>query len=691
MIRKVLKRFLLFVCAPLLCFMLLGGGALWYYINFSHNDFSPSDVDVFLGAQPEALTEILDDEGAPIIELPAVSDWRLRTPMYRRTVKFGDMPDVMIRAALAAEDQRFFSHSGIDYQAIVRAAFEVFKESARESFRSYRPRMVFAEGGSTITQQVVRLTFLEEDLQREQKGEASRMDKIRRKIHEARRAVWLERRLSEKLGHRIAKERIFEAFANISYCGHGRYGFGACSIYYFGTPIKKIAVPDAALLAGMVRDPWEYSPRVHPGQAVLRRNTILRLMAEQGNINPEDEKRFVASPLRLVSATGDRTIAPSVVKFVLQTLWGMPNSATIRWESGATIRTTIKRSWQIEANDALEKGLDEYRKRHPDHAKKIQGAFVVIDSRCRVKALVGGSHATYTSFNRATEARRQPGSAFKPFDYLAALEDGFEWSFTINDAPVSVSMGRGRPRHIIGNYDGRFFGRIPMWQGLAESRNGATARLGMEVGTKKIVEVATRLGLNPNMEDFPTTTIGAEEVTPLELACAYAAFANGGFLSKPLIVEEVATVTGGMKYASERMQVLETDIASKMVEGLRHTVTWRKGTGRSLLKLNIPVFGKTGTTNDFRDAWFCGSTFGDTGVTACVWIGMDDRTPLGEPDLCRPRDAELRKHCEPGAVAALPIFEKFMSYIYRDASPEPLPEGMEERMEEAHRHGIVRD
>lgn len=682
----------------------LFGMLLFFYLHFWHFDFEESQVDALLNFRPALLTEVLDEKGQSLIELPGLENDALRTPYYRRWVSYEEIPQVMVHAAISAEDKRFFEHHGVDFLAIGRAAIIVSCRSMWQSLRWGRPTIVFAQGASTVDQQVVRLLFLKKETALEHSGRASPFRKIRRKLKEIRMALWLEKRLEKRLGTKErSKQKIFEVFANVSYCGHGRYGFASASEFYFGTRLEEVDAPRAAVLAGIIRDPRKYSPILSPESAKARRDWVLFLMQDGEYLTKETAREYQSLPIFSVELPREKTIAPAVVSLVLKTLWDSDTHA-VRWENGCSVTTTINKEWQIAANDALQKGLDAYRSRHKGDEKKgrVQGAVVVLSNTGEIKALVGGENGKYVSFNRATEARRQPGSAFKPFVYGAAFENGWRIDCkspgsgpcTLEDtAGERVPMGRGRAPHEINNYDGRFLGEIELWQALAESRNIPTVRLARAVGSDVVATFAHRFGLNKEIEAYPTTALGAEEVTPLELASAYTVFANGGVKYQPRIIASIKK-QGSVKEEVQKPdlgeRVVSAEVAREVTKGLRHAVRWKKGTGRRLSQ-NVPfaVAGKTGTTNDFRDAWFCGFTYGFEGVTVCVWVGIDDNTPLGDGALCKPLDPLGREFCEPGGRVALPIFEGLIKEIYKDTPPPAFPAGIEESVSKAEQNGKI--
>lgn len=697
----------------------LFGLGLWYYINYWHYDLDLKLVQDFLNYKPPLITQILDRNDEVLIELPGIGDWNKRIPEYRRWVKSDDIPPLMRYAILAAEDQRFFEHEGLDYRGIVRAFLENGMETLRKSSRTGKFSPVFAEGASTLTQQAIELTLLAEFHEREIRGELSKWKKFIEKVNKMRMAVWLEEKLTERLGSKgEAKRNIFEIVANVSYCGHSQYGIASASRFFFGKELPELTPPEAATIAGLFRNPGNYSPYRNGIVITARRNGILKVMAAWNYISRENLSGYYAEPLTPIKHTKQKTEAPAVVEHVLRSLWGTPNKSGLHWENGVTVKTTVSKNTQLLANAALEHGLNFFRERQKNHAeesiydmdkkffksraKEVQGALVVLQNGTgEILAMVGGASNDYTSFNRAVEAFRQPGSAFKTFVYGAAIEQGKEMfrvdclsvgngDCKIPDTPISVKMGRNKPRHHVENYDGRVFGSIPVWVAFARSQNMAAMHLARMVGIEHVLNFASRLGLIRGIDAYPTTAIGAEEVTVLGLTAAYATFPMRGAYAEPHILNKIVDDGGRITdYHSNQYRVIDDFVADKIVELLRHTVLYKSGTARALNENNypVPIAGKTGTTNMFHDAWFCGFTYGLEGITICAWVGMDDATPLAtgrndkiiqnEEQRCSPLHPKQRDYCEAGGKTALPIVKYFMQEYYKDKTPPQFPEGLD--------------
>lgn len=699
----------------------LSFSGIYCYFNYWHYDFDKKLVGQFLNFIPPLTTEILDKNGKVLIELEGVYDWSKpiaeRAPEYRHLIKYGEIPEVMIQALLAAEDQFFFSHNGLDFWGIARATGENIIESAKETRRGGKLTIVFAQGASTISQQDIVLSKLS--------GQDSNRG-LSAKIKKMRMAIWLEKELTKRLGRNEAKKRIFEIFANTSYCGEGRYGIYDGMKAFFGKDLKSLTkddAPYAATVAGTFRSPKKYSPYMNPREALNRRNGILKIMAKHGFITEEEFLKFKEYPLGVISTSNVKTEAPAAVSYILKNL--SADKKSLIWRNGEVIKSTIDIDVQRVANVAVRAGLDQYKELQVQHAAEskfdedrafflsrvdgVQGAMVVMENKTgNVLAMVGAHNANYPDFNRAAEALRQPGSAFKPILYGAAIVNGADvWRVdclreglgqckVFDGSGMTVSMGRNRRRHRIQNYTYEFYGWIPIWYALAKSQNSAAMWIAKQLGPEAIVNFAHTLGLNRGIEVYPTTAIGAEEVTVLELTAAYSVFPSDGEYFAPRLITEVKDQDGNVTLPLyENYPVLTKLIADEMVELLRHTVLYRSGTGRSLNEpgFGVQVAGKTGTTNDYRDAWFCGFT---TEITVCNWVGRDDNTPLGtdkqmgiikDPNqLCSPLHPKKKEYCSAGAKTAIPAVKKFFADYYKDRIPPKFPEEMDNWIRYVHDH-----
>jgi len=538
-----------------------------------------------------------------------------------RPVRLADVPVTLLSAILAAEDHRFFEHGGLDVRGLGRAAWA--------NFRAGR----VTQGGSTITQQLVKNRLL-----------TSRRSYFR-KIREAWLAALVE--------WRYPKDRILEAYLNELYLGHrGPFairGVGAAARAYFGKEIHQLTLGEAAVLAGMARAPNTYSPLLNPERARERRDVVLARMRELGKIVEAEYVAARREPLRVQSAGAVGQMAPYFTDRVRQEI-----EEAFAGGSGRAghVFTTLDPSLQRMAEAAVTRGLERLEGRaslrRATAAERLQAAVVVLDPETgAIRALVGGRDYRASQFNRAVLARRQPGSAFKPFVYAAALTahggpPPFTAASMIDDTPITVPVvgAPWSPR----NYEDRYEGRVSVRRALELSLNAATVRIALEIGLPTVIETAHQLGLTADLAPVPAMVLGAFEVTPLDLARAYAPLANGGTrIAVPSTLQTVVDADGGgvtlgREPTAAALSPAEAYLMTSLLAGV---IT--SGTGASARSLGVTgeAAGKTGTTNDGRDAWFVGYS---GGLLALVWVGFDDNSPLGLS----------------GAQAALPIWADFM-------------------------------
>ncbi len=696
------------------------------YINYFHYDLDKKLINNFINYKPPLVTQILYRDGEEMVKFPGIGDWNRKIPEYRQWASYDQIPKLMRDAIFSAEDQRFFTHSGLEYRGLLRAFLENCLETIRNFSRTGQFKLIFAEGASTLTQQAIELTLLSEAHEKEIRGELSKWDKFKEKINKMRMAVWLEVELAGKIGEIKSKERIFEIVANVSYCGHGQYGVVRASEFFFGKKLTDITITESASIASLFRSPDGYSPYRNEVALIARRNGILKVMADLGYISKDELEKFYAEKLSLVHHKNQKIEAPAALQLIMRELWSK-GSNVIKWENGVRVVSTIDLRAQRVGNYAVRYGLGLFRERQINHSNEstnlkdklffdtrasgVQSALVVLQNGTgEILAMVGGASNDYTSFNRAVDALRQPGSTFKPFVYGTAIESGNDvfkidclregaGNCKVSDSPISVKMGRGKPRHYISNYDGRVFGSLPVWVAFARSQNMAAMHLARRVGMKSVINFANRLGLNLGNEEYPTTAIGAEEVTVLKLTAAFSTFPFYGVYSTPYIVQHLSNNLGeSVTYNPNLYPAIQPAVALTISELLRHPILYRSGTARTLndKNFNIPIAGKTGTTNMFRDAWFCGFTYGMEGITVCAWVGMDDRTPLGTGrddeiisdvnQRCSPLHPKKRDYCEAGGKTALPIVKYFMEKYYRHKTIPQFPDGMDDWVRYVHEH-----
>jgi penicillin-binding protein 1A len=652
------------------------------------------DLAPFVRFQPPTTGEILDARGHVVIQLARE---------YRRVVTYNEVPLVMRQAIVAAEDKNFDSHSGVDYGALPRVMEKTLVRTLAEWGRGSGLRLRLAQGGSTITQQLVRVYFLEYLTARRNDDPAfvsgfgaTRLlaallgapatNKLVRKLEEVRLALWLEEAMRKQFGTRErAKREIFARYASFIYMGSGRYGFGAASEYYLGRPLATLTLEDAgpaALLAGIGKSPLEYAPRPGNPRPRARRNQILSLMARNGSIPEALARRCQAEPLGVVPRSAAKTEAPAAIEHVLNELQekgGVRFGVEDLFEGRIKVTSTVDQRVQAIVNEALENGLALYEERHPRVRGLTQGSVVVLaNADARILAEAGGRQhyklrrSRYSDYNRVTDSLRQPGSAMKALVYLAAFRNGLTLDTTVPDEPISVPTGSaGDQVKWIVNYDGQFKGEVPARQALAESRNAVAVWLAKEVGIAKILATCRDLGVRTALRPYLSTALGASEVRLLELAGAYRAMASG-IRAEPHVIAQITDSAGTLLYrAPGAAGELQGGGLALIQEGLRGVVRLPGGTARALSASAFPpVMGKTGTTSEFKDALFVGSTYGPTGITVAVRIGFDDNRSLGSG--------------ETGGRTALPIFREVVARVYQDGlvgTAPHFPRAMEDRID----------
>lgn len=655
----------------------------------------------------------------------------------RKPVAIGQVPKTLINAFLAAEDARFYHHSGVDYQGIVRALVDLVRTGQKR------------QGGSTITMQVARNFFLNPEKTYE------------RKIKEILLALKIEDSLS--------KDEILELYLNKIYLGHHAYGVAAAADVYYGKTLEQLDLAEMAMIAGLPKAPSSYNPIANPKRALARRNHILRHMLDLGMI---DENAYRDASNRPITANLDRpsefSAAPYIAELVRQDLYDRFGEAT--YTEGYKVYTTVDKALQDAAVKAVQTGLHSYDERHgyrgpighlelshstPEQIQKtltemgrmgatvtaivlethptnnsatlrledgrtislgwhqvdwarpvlangllgpqpksirqilqpgdlirlrldekgnwrlaqvpqVQGALVSLDSRTgAILALVGGYDFTQSKFDRATDAQRQPGSGFKPILYTAALESGFTAASLFNDAPVVFSDREGvwRPQ----NYSGKFYGPTRLRVALRKSRNLVSIRLLQEIGLDKVIETAQRFGLQPQqLPRSPTLALGSGTATPLDMARVFSVFANGGFKIQPFYIDKITDANGVVIDQHQPLQACDncSPQAPRILEPRIHYIMHsllqdvvRRGTATKAGQIHrSDLAGKTGTTNDQRDAWFNGYA---APIVAVSWVGFDSAKPLGNG--------------ETGSKAALPIWIRFMKHALKNQPQQSFP------------------
>lgn len=545
------------------------------------------------------------------------SDRKILAEFYyeRRTfIPHYQIPDHVKKAFVAIEDVRFYIHPGIDFIGILRALVQDIRAGS------------VVQGGSTITQQLAKMLFL--------KPEKS----VIRKAKEAIISLMIERRYT--------KDEILGLYLNQTYFGTRAFGIEAAAQTYFGKPVGQLSVAEAALLASLPKAPSHYSPFKNPKRAGERRMTVLTSMLEHRFITRAQYDKAVKEPLP-VSPSYRKYEAPYFVEILRQHLEQKYGPAI--YTSGYNIYSTINLSMQHIAEKALSNGVKNIEKRRKPG---VQAALVAIDIRTgQIRAMVGGFDFWQTQFNRATQALRQPGSAFKPFVYATAVAEGMTSDSVINDAPISFQGARPGQRWAPRNYDGKYHGAVTLKTALAKSLNTATVRLAAHLGVDAIIATAQKLGIKSPLEPYLPLALGASDVTVLEMVHAYSVFATG----KKMDLISYDRIENRDKIVLEAIypkqtEILNEEIANEMQILLGAVV--KEGTATKAKELGRPVYGKTGTTNDFSDAWFVGF---DDRLAVGVWVGRDDHTPIGNK--------------ETGAMAALPIWIEFMKQVGGETPP----------------------
>lgn len=528
-----------------------------------------------------------------------------------RPVAIGDLPPHVLHAVIAIEDRRFFSHIGLDFRGLARAMLS--------NLRAAR----YAQGGSTLTQQLAKNLFLTSDRT------------LERKIEEVVLALWLELRLG--------KPGILELYLNRVYFGAGVYGIEAAAQRYFAKPARSLSVPEAAIIAGLLKAPSRLSPASRPEAAAARAILVLDAMREAGFLNDEQHQAALNQPVTYAAAetTREETGLEFAVDYVLDRLPPLAGHG----QSGIVVETTIDARLQRYAQSAVARRLAGIQ-----GSEATEAATVVLDREGGVRAMVGGRSWSKSQFNRAVRARRQPGSAFKPVLYLAAVEAGVSPDQTVVDRPITV--GDWSPR----NDRGTYAGEMTVRQALAQSVNTIAVSLQQQIGLKRVVATARKLGITSTLREDASLALGTSEVTLLELAGAYGVFATGGIALNPHVIHRVRTDRGVILYARPATRAI--DVATPAHIGQMNDMLHNAlvaGTGRRATLARHPAGGKTGTTQDFRDAWFVGFT---GHLIAGVWIGNDDGKPMNA--------------ITGGGIPAM-LWRDVMIEAHRGLEPVPLP------------------
>jgi penicillin-binding protein 1A len=596
-----------------------GSALLWIWPRCS-GSACPS-VEALRDYAPPQASRVLDRRGALVAHL---------APERRILVPLRDVPPHVVGAFLAVEDRRFYRHRGVDYRRVAGALFR--------NARSLR----YDEGFSTITMQLARNVFPEH---------LGRAKTLRRKLWEVV--------LARKIERAFSKDEILEMYLNQIYLGDGLHGIEAAARGYFGKPAARLHPSEAALLAALPKAPTAYNPRRNPVAAVRRRNLVLGLMAREGVIASSEVESERAAPLGLAPPAEARGKAPYFVAAVRRELRGLFGAEADR--AGLRVHTTLDAGMQEAAQRELRAQLQAVeagkfgRFRGPSCGKDakgcLQGLFVAMDARTGdVLALVGGRDYARSQFDRATQARRQAGSAFKPLVYASAIAQGIPVSTPVvgpgAGTPGAYETGGYRPADAVADTL-----TLDMHDGLRLSSNRAAVALGNRVGAPRVVQTARDLGLTTPIPAYPSTFLGAADVLPIELVAAYTAFAQGGVRATPRLIRRVEDAGGRVVWEApiRRTPALPPGVAYLTVSLMEEVVDRGTGSGvRRALPYTVPAAGKTGTTNEAADVWFVGVT---PEVAAGVWLGFD-----------RPR--RILQGASGGELAA-PVWGRVMADYYR--------------------------
>lgn len=609
--------------------LVVAASAFWVLTILPRSLPSVTAVESF---DPSIGTKIYDDNDELITELHVER---------RIFVSLQQIPKQLQDAVIATEDARYYSHHGVDPTGIARAIYQ--------NFRHHR----IVEGGSTITQQLAKVLFLTPD------------KSLERKLKEAVLAVLLERRYS--------KDRILELYLNQIYFGHGAFGVEAAARTFFGKSVGELTLAESALLAGLPKAPTTYSPFDRPEAAKRRRTTVLARMVETGMLKPDQAKRAGQVALVLVPPERRRTSGQYFLEYVQQLL-EQEYGAEMVFKGGLHVYTTLSPTMQLKAEHSLREGLRAVAIRRATPTKggkqpavpqapegpveRPEGALLSLDPQTgHIKAMVGGYDFFKSEFNRAVQARRQPGSAFKPFVYIAAIESGMTPASLVEDSPIEYPpTGKSSKAWKPDNYDRKFRGPITYQQALEESINVAAVKVQEQVGIRRTVDVARRLGVESPLGENLSLALGTSDLTLLELTSAYGALGNQGVWMRPVAIRYVLDSQRRLieENTPQGKQVISPEVAYVITHMLEGTI--ERGTGAGAKALGRPAAAKTGTTNDYSNAWFIGYT---PRLATGVWVGYDRPKSLG-------RD-------ETGSRVAVPIWTAFMAQALAGTAAVDFP------------------
>ncbi|MFO7760662.1 MAG: PBP1A family penicillin-binding protein [Desulfobia sp.] len=585
-------------------------GFLFYFLNSLHLP----DISIALNYQPPAPTTVLADDGTVMERI------------YRKKsfpITLDKVPPLLTKAFIAAEDARFRQHNGIDIWAILRAFIH--------NIRADRPE----QGGSTITQQTARMLML------------NREKNYIRKIKEAILAIRLERMLT--------KDEIMRIYLNRIYLGERVYGVEAAGLTYFDKHASELNLAEIAIIAGLPQAPSRYSPFNNFALAKRRQAYVLNRMSEEGYIKPSEAQKAYQHNLLWASCRNkNREEKYKETGYFCQHVRNYITdkySKKLLYSGGLTIYTTLDPAMQKKAVASIRKGISRWEKRHPGRRPSTpQAALVAIEiGTGEVKALVGGAEYSRSQFNRVIQAKRQPGSAFKPVIYAAALEMGYTPVSIIDDKPLKLVISKTGKTWQPHNFSDNYYGPTTLYTGIVHSRNIVTVKLLQKTGISKVKKLAQDLGIKTPLGNSPALALGTSEVTLLELTAAYTAFANQGKFVHPLFVKKIKDRQGKTleENNSKGQEVLSKETSYQLTYLLQAVIT--EGTGKLAWGLESASAGKTGTTDNLRDGWFIGYT---PELATGIWMGFDKRKTLGEKETggrtCAPVWLDFMKEAENG-------------------------------------------
>ncbi len=570
---------------------------------------------------------LLETYTPPAITRVYSSDQVLLAELFkekRRIIPLERIPANLQKALIATEDRQFYEHSGIDIKGIARALIQDIIAGE------------FAQGASTITQQLAKTLFLTPE------------KSIARKLKEAILALQLERRYT--------KDEILEFYLNEVYLGSGAYGVESAARIYFAKPVDALDLAECALIAALPKAPSAFSPLVNPELAVKRRNIVLKQMQETGIIDAQQYRTAAGAPYLSAARPKKRTKAPYFMDYVKKILEKEVGAARV-YKGGLNVYTTLCFELQEYADAAVEKGICELTERMKQNSipePDPQSALIALNIRTGgILAMAGGVDFDKSPFNRAVSARRQPGSAFKPIVYAHAVEQGFHQAMLLQDTPAAFPGSKRNDQWCPENFSKTYQGAMTLRKALTISQNIPAVRLIEKLGPSGVVAFAGDLGIGSRLAPNFSLALGTSEVTLMELTSAYAVFANRGRFIQPFAITAIEDADHHQiwKPAVEKRIAMTAEGAAITTDMLKGVV--QEGTGRKAKCIRHPIAGKTGTTNQFRDALFVGFS---PSIAAGVWVGCDDFSPLG-PD-------------QTGARAALPIWIEFMSNAVTDSPYE---------------------